>query len=99
MDNSVTIVVPLHAKPGRGAQVREALRALAAQSSQEPGNVFYTPHETIDNPDKFIIHERWADQAALDFHMAQDHLKAFLADSDAWLDSPIKGEICRELPP
>lgn len=99
MDNHITIIVPLHAKPERRAQVREALRALAAKSRQERGNVFYTPHETLANPDKFIIHERWADQAALDFHMAQDYLQAFLSDSASWLVDPVKGDICRELAP
>ena len=97
MDNTVTIVVPIHAKPARREQVKAALVELAAKSRQETGNMFYVPHETLGDPNKFIIYERWADQAALDFHMEQAYLKEFLEASATLLSEPVKGELCREL--
>ena len=97
MEKTITIIVPIISKPECRARVRAELVQLASKSRQEKGNVFYVPHETVDTPDKFIIYERWKNQAALDHHMDQEYLKKFLADSAAWLSEPIKGAFCHEL--
>ena len=44
-----------------------------------------------------MIYEKWQDQAALDFHMAQDYLQNFLADDEKLLAGEIKGTICSEI--
>ena len=43
------------------------------------------------------MNEKWKNQAALDFHMEQDYLKAFLADEKRILSKPIAGTVCKEI--
>ena len=75
----ITLLCPINAAPGRGAEMKAALQELAAATTQEAGNICYRLH-TTDDPDEFIIYEQWKNQAALDAHMAMPHLEKFLAD-------------------
>ena len=97
MDKSITIVVPILAKPECREIVKARLLKLATQTRREKGNVFYVLHEATDDSSRFVIYERWADGAALDLHMNKEYLKRFLTDSAAWLREPIAGIPCREI--
>jgi len=95
MDVMITIIVIMDAKPELRAQVRSRLIELASLTRRESGNVFYVLHESVADPNRFVIYERWKDQAALDFHMAQPYLKRFLDDGASQLQGPVNGTICR----
>jgi len=97
MNTTITLVVSINAKPECREQLKVRLLDVAVSTRKEAGNIFYIPHETDDGTGRFIIYERWADQAALDVHMSQAYLTAFLADSEAWLSNPIFEIICREM--
>ncbi len=97
MSDEITIVVPINAKPEYREEVENTLRELARLTNLEAGNVCYVLHQAQDNPDQFIIYEKWQNQNALDFHMNQEYLKSFLAQSDRLLSEDIKGTICHEI--
>ena len=91
----ITLLCPINAAPGRGAEMQAALRELAAATVQEPGNICYRLH-TTDDPDEFIIYEQWKNQATLDAHMATEHLKLFLADEKNLLAKQPAGRFLKE---
>ena len=93
----ITIIVPITAKPEFKEKVRTKLLELTVLTNQESGNVCYRLHQVEDDPCKFVIYEKWRDQAALDFHMEQDYLKAFLNESKTLLAEEIMGTICRDI--
>jgi len=97
MDTPITIIVPIDAKPEFRDIVYKRLIELTAATRKEAGNAFYIPHEVSSDPNRFVIYECWKNQAALDFHMNQSYLTAFLHDCEAWLQKPIAGTICREI--
>lgn len=47
-------------------------------SSAEAGNISFnfTQYKTLD--DTFLFFEEWKDQAAIDYHIAQDYFKTFM---------------------
>lgn len=92
--DQITIVCFLHARPAMKDRVREELTQLAAQTRNEAGNINYLLHQATDDANLFIIYENWKDQAALDFHMRQPYLQAFLKRTDALLERPVDGTIC-----
>lgn len=96
MSDKITMLCPIYAVAGKGAEMRAALATLAAASEAEAGNIFYRPHETAD-PDKFIIYEQWRDAAALDAHMETAHLQEFLADKAGLLAGEPQGQVIREI--
>ena len=97
MSSEITIIVPIYFKSETAAVGRERLLALAAATHKEAGNIMYRIHEVPGKAEQYMIYEKWRDQAALDFHMAQDYLQNFLADDEKLLAGEIKGTICSEI--
>jgi quinol monooxygenase YgiN len=65
---SVRLVVTLNASPGKGAELAEVFKARCAEVMQEPGCEQFEVFQSAIDPDKLILLELWADQAALDAH-------------------------------
>jgi len=57
--------------PGKEAQLEDVLRTLVRETAREPGALEYMLHRTRQTPPRFVFYERFADQAALDSHMAE----------------------------
>jgi len=95
--SEITIIVPINAKAEFRDEVKEKLLEMTVLTNQETGNICYCLHQLEDDQNKFVIYEKWKDQAALDFHMNQDYLKAFLDASKVLLAEEIRGTICRQI--
>ncbi len=55
----------------------EAVKPLIAASRAEPGCISYTPYQNPYEKTAIFFFEEWKDQAAIDFHFATPHFKAF----------------------
>ena len=97
MSEEITLIVSIDAKTEQREKVRKRLVELAEKTRLESGNICYILHEVPAKPDQFIIYEKWQNQAALDFHMAQDYLQEFIDESEILLSQQIKGTVCQEL--
>jgi quinol monooxygenase YgiN len=93
----ITIVVHIKAKPENRNKVRRRLLELVNAPVKETGNIFYHLHEAAADPCHFIIYEQWENQAALDRHMQQDYLVAFLNDGSRLLSEEIQGTFCNKI--
>ena len=56
----------------------EAARALMTDTRAEAGCESYAFAADLDDPGRFHVAERWADDAAVAGHMASPHMAAFL---------------------
>jgi quinol monooxygenase YgiN len=65
---AVRLVVTITAAPGKGAELAQAYKARCAQVMQEPGCEQFEVFQSIVDPDRLALLERWTDQAALDQH-------------------------------
>ena len=95
MQEQITLIVPIKAKPETIDVVRDRLFEMAELTRKESGNIDYILHELTEEPKSFIIYETWRNQAALDFHMDQEYLKKFIADSETLLAKEISGTFCK----
>jgi quinol monooxygenase YgiN len=66
---AVRLVVTFTAQPGRAADFVEAWRDRVAEVRREPGCEQYELFQSLDDPDRVVILERWASQALLERHM------------------------------
>jgi len=82
-ESPIVLDVHMEAAPGREEDVAKALGALLAPTRKEPGCLEYQLHRDPENPLKFLFFERFANQAALDAHLAAPHFQAFLKYRDA----------------
>jgi quinol monooxygenase YgiN len=65
---AIRIIITLHAVPGKGAELAAAFRARCAEVMQEPGCEQFEVFQSVVDPDKLVLLEHWADEAALEAH-------------------------------
>ena len=71
----IGIVATLKAKEGMEADFEEAaMKLVAAVNANEPGCEFYALHRT-DDPQTYVMMERYKDMAAVEAHRQTDHMK------------------------
>ena len=79
---TVTVVATFQAKPGKEAELKKALLALPEPTRQEVGCINYDLHVSPNDPGKFLFHENWTSQAALDAHLQSPHIRVLLPRLD-----------------
>ena len=65
---SVRLVVTITVVPAKGAELAQAYKSRCAEVMKEPGCEQFEVFQSVVNPDRLALLERWADQAALDVH-------------------------------
>jgi len=65
---SVRLVVTITAVPGKGTELAQAFKERCVECAQEPGCEQFEVFQSVLNPDRLALLERWTDQAALDAH-------------------------------
>ncbi len=66
------------AAPGHRDELVAAARAVAAATRADRGCLAYSFAADVEDPDRILSIEIWADQAALDEHMRHEHTQEFL---------------------
>lgn len=79
---TVTVIATFQAKPGKEAELRQALTGLVEPTRQEPGCINYDLHVLPESPGNFLFHENWTSKAHLDTHLQSAHIKALLPRVD-----------------
>jgi quinol monooxygenase YgiN len=77
---SVRLVVTITAASGKGAELAQVYKERAATARKEAGCEQFDVFHGVDHPDKVVLLERWADQAALDVHAQQPSTRAAIPD-------------------
>ena len=79
---NITVVATFQARPGKEAELRNALIGLVAPTRKEAGCVNYDLHASPEDAAKFLFHENWTSKAHLDAHLQSAHIKALLPRVD-----------------
>ena len=58
---AIRLVVTISAAPGKGAQLAEAYKGRCAEVMKEPGCEQFEVFQSVVNPDRLTLLERWAD--------------------------------------
>jgi quinol monooxygenase YgiN len=85
------LFVKFHVAPGKNAAFEAAFRKMQkSMRDHEPGNAYYDLFVTVENPQLYVIMERYADAAAVTAHNESAHLKTVLAELQGLMDGPIE---------
>ncbi|TGD82588.1 putative quinol monooxygenase [Hymenobacter wooponensis] len=72
--NIICVAAEWRTTPQQADNVRQLMaQAAAAVRANEPGNLLYIAHQDPKDPTHFLFYEQYADQAALDAHVASAH--------------------------
>jgi quinol monooxygenase YgiN len=66
------------AAPGRRAELVAAARTVASATREDPGCLGYSFAADLEDPDRILSVEIWADRSALEEHMEHPHTGEFL---------------------
>ena len=72
----IRLLVTFRAAPGRGAELAQFYRTRCAEAREEPGCEQFEAFQSVDDPDKVILLERWKDKAALEVHARLNSTKS-----------------------
>ncbi len=65
---AIRLVVTITAVGGKGSELAQAFRARCAEAMKEPGCEQFEVFQSVVNPDRLALLERWASPADLDAH-------------------------------
>jgi quinol monooxygenase YgiN len=68
-------VVTIQVAPGRAGDFARAFKVLQSIAQQEEGCEQYELFQSLDDPDKVVLLERWASQTLLDKHMEAERTR------------------------
>jgi quinol monooxygenase YgiN len=63
------------AAPGNEQAVRDAISNLAGPTRDEPGCLEYRAHQSLDDPNVFLLYEVYVDEAAYQAHGSSEHFR------------------------
>jgi quinol monooxygenase YgiN len=73
--SEVAIVVHYQAQPGRGNEVAALLARHTAATRAEPGCLDFVALRSSEDPDAFVLYERYASADAFEAHQASPHFE------------------------
>lgn len=79
---SVIVSAVFKAKPGKEGNLESVLKAIIPEVQAEKGAVQYALHRAANDNSQFFFYEKYADQNALNYHMATPHLQGLLKSID-----------------
>lgn len=65
---AVRLIVTITAVSGKGSELAKIYKARCSEAMKEPGCEHYEVFQSIVNPEKLVLLERWTEQADLDLH-------------------------------
>ena len=69
----VALIVHYQARPGMGDEVAALLARHTAATRAEPGNLDFVALRGTEDPDSFVLYERYASADAFEAHQASPH--------------------------
>ena len=81
MSKPLNTVAIIDLKPGAVDELKPALAELVEATLKEEGCLGYKPHQDLEDPNRIVFYETFADEAAFGAHMESAHMQAFLAAS------------------
>ena len=75
--SEIVIMAPLRTNPGKGAELEKLFKGLQPMVKMEKGTLEYHLYKQEDDPDRFVVFEKYVDKDALIFHSSTDYFKEF----------------------
>ena len=83
----LTLVVNVLVKEEFREEIKSELLKLVGPTRGEEGNIAYDLHQDNENPNLFLFHEKWVNQAYLDKHSQSSHIAAYRVASKDKLEN------------
>ena len=82
----LALIARFRVRAGAGARVEKAFAEASIQTAREAGVLAYQLHREPDNPDGFVVYERWRSLRDLERHLRATYVAALRAEIDAVME-------------
>jgi quinol monooxygenase YgiN len=89
MNEQLTIIARVRAKPGKEARLLREMKGLLAPTRAEAGCLSYDLHQSQSDPTLFALYENWVSQEALDAHFQTPYLQAMFKLVPELVEGPL----------
>jgi len=97
-ETSIKVIVELHAKPGKRAELKNLLKSVVARyGSVQPGFLGSLQYEVIDNPDILVEIADWTSVEVRATAMQQAMTDGAYAPLEDLLAAPFRATVIRQL--
>jgi quinol monooxygenase YgiN len=86
--SDVIVIATAKAKPGKEADLEEALREVAAPTRAQSGCVQFSLYRAAGDRSTIVGFERWSSEAAHQRHLEGAHVQRLMARMGPVLDGP-----------
>jgi quinol monooxygenase YgiN len=84
----LVVLATMTGKPDKRDEIVAALTKAAVASRGDAGCLSYAFHRDLEDSDRYVAVERWADQGSLDAHFGTPHLGELFAVAGDLLAGP-----------
>jgi quinol monooxygenase YgiN len=74
----LVVIARYRALPGRGDEVAELLAPHIAATRAEPGCEGFLVNRSVEDGDRFVLYEQYADEAAFQAHRESPHFERYV---------------------
>ena len=89
MDQHVSVVVKVAARPDKASEMRAVVLKLAENSREEDGCIRYDVLQNTTEPHVFLLVEEWTSNAHLDAHNLTPHVHEAVMDAVPLAAAPL----------
>ena len=72
---AIRLIITITAAPGKGDELARLYPVRMREIMEEPGCEQFEVFQSLLNPDKLVLLERWTDQAALEEHAQRNRTR------------------------
>lgn len=90
---SFTLFIQAQIKPGSMADFRPVAEAAVKGTRMELGNIAYEFHQSLDDPNRHFLFEKWVDFESLRSHFDQSYTHAIIESFDRFGAAPLSLEV------
>jgi quinol monooxygenase YgiN len=74
----LVVIARYRVRPGRGDEVAALLGPHIAATRAEPGCLAFLVNRSMDDGDRFVLYEQYADEAAFQAHRVSPHFREII---------------------
>lgn len=83
---SLALIARFQVRTGAGPRIEKAFTEASMQTANEAGVLAYHLHREPDNPDAFVVYERWRSLEDLEAHLRTTYVASLRAEIDAAME-------------
>jgi quinol monooxygenase YgiN len=90
-------IAQLKAVQNKGDELEREFSKIIPKVREESGTLTYIVHRALDDPQKFLVYEKYRDEEALKYHVSTSYIKEFINVVSSILDGRPEMDFYREI--